>query len=108
MATGPNRDACQADLKKMLNIFKDRDVAIRNGIFIDGFHFDVHRFYDTLIYGRRGDSETGEGVAIVRTKRTSNPEQWFFVLVTYGFPTVSSHAVTYARDFAAHKVAPTL
>ena len=51
-----------------VNAFADRDVTIGEGFFVNGEHFDVHRFHPPLIYGRRGTPDDGEGIALARFK----------------------------------------
>lgn len=34
-------------------------MTIGKGFRFTGDHFDVHRFHPPLVYGRRGDAETG-------------------------------------------------
>ena len=46
--------------------YDNRDATVGKGFTLCGDHFDVHRFHSELIYGRRGDSETGEGIAMCR------------------------------------------
>ena len=48
--------------------YDDRDTTVGEGFFVDGDHFDVHRFHPPLIYGRRGGPDDGEGVALCRVE----------------------------------------
>ena len=43
-------------------------MTIGEGFFVNGEHYDVHRFHPPLIYGRRGTPDDGEGIAICRFK----------------------------------------
>jgi hypothetical protein len=54
------------ELKEFLKAWDDRDTTVGRGFLLQGHHFDVHRWYETLIYGRRGDTERGEGICLMR------------------------------------------
>lgn len=65
------------------------------GFFINGTHFDVHRFHTPLIYGRRGGPDDGEGIALCRFKPKTavDGEGYQFLLITYLLPILSAKAV---------------
>jgi preprotein translocase subunit Sec63 len=54
-------------------------------------------FHDNLIYGRRGDAETGEGIALCKTVTQSG--KTVFALITYVFPMLSARAVPQLVEF---------
>ena len=69
------------------------------GLDWDDQHFDVHRWYDGLIYGRRGDARNGEGIAFCRSKPNSSDTSYVYALITYAFPVVSARAVSLLQSF---------
>jgi len=116
---------CDVDLNEiedLLTAFDDHDDAFRYGLQINGDHYDVHRFFDTLIYGRRGDSKTGEGICICKTTKNSakgkkeakeekskeEKEPCIYALITYGFPTLSARAIPQLQEFCEKHVLPLL
>ena len=55
----------------------------------------MHRFHPPLIYGRRGNADEGEGIALCRFK-PKNPqgsETYQYLLITYLLPILSAKAV---------------
>jgi len=91
-------DVKPKEILDTLTIFDDFDAAFENGFDLDGDHYDVHRFYDKYIYGRKGEGGlTGVGFAIARTRRKNG--RYIFVLITYGFPTISAKAVSTLGKF---------
>jgi len=92
-----------AEIKALLTAFKDYDTTVGGGLTIAGDNYDVHRFYETLIYGRRGDNETGEGIALCKVIGNKNKKS-YFGLITYGFPTLSARAVPQLKDFMRDNV----
>ena len=57
--------ACRSALTRS---YDSRDATVGAGFTVCGEHFEVHRFHGDLIYGRRGDAEDGEGIALCRTQ----------------------------------------
>merc|ERR1711862_956064 len=51
------------DIEDLLPLFNDEDNAFRFGIDLGGEHYDVHRFYDALVYGRKVDQKTTGSVS---------------------------------------------
>jgi hypothetical protein len=47
----------------LLEMVRDDDLI---GFDLAGDHFDVFRFHPPLIYGRRGNSDEGEGISLAR------------------------------------------
>eukprot|EP00741_Cyanophora_paradoxa_P021670 tig00000241_g20916.t1 len=87
------------EMKFFADMFGDRQLAFSSGLKIAGDHFDVHRWYDNnLIYGRRGDSHSGEGVAALRVKRKKGSD--LTAVVTYKFPYLSARAIPVLQSFA--------
>ena len=56
------------ELEFYVHAYADRDTTVGEGFFINNLHFDVHRFHEPLIYGRRGGPDEGEGIALCRFK----------------------------------------
>jgi hypothetical protein len=56
------------------------------------------RFYETLIYGRRGDVENGEGIALCKVTGAKSKKP-VFGLITFGFPILTARAVPQLKDF---------
>ncbi|KAL6050609.1 Profilin [Balamuthia mandrillaris] len=116
------------EIEDLTRIFDDSENAFRFGAVIDGDHFDVHRFYPTLVYGRRGDSETGEGFCVCKTVKAVEQEgkaktkkqagsssdgsdssgKCIFTLITYAFPTLSARAIPQLQNFSKEFVEPLL
>ena len=93
-------DADPVELLKIAGVFDDFDISIGEGITVQRHHFDLHRLYadQGLAYGRRGDAQTGEGVALVKVGDV-------FILGTYAFPHVSAKVVPALKRIAAEKFA---
>jgi hypothetical protein len=62
-----------------------------------GEHYDVHRYHPPLVYGRRGNAETGEGISLAVGK-SKNGER-VFLLITYVLPIISARAVPQQINF---------
>jgi len=112
-------DVDKEEIAALLDIWKSEEDAMRSGVVLAGKQFDVHRFYDTLIYGRttKGGSLKGEGFCIHRTMRDENKKSdaedeggtsekseksekedkqkrnIIYTIITFGFPTLSSKAI---------------
>eukprot|EP00696_Hemimastix_kukwesjijk_P019709 gnl/Hemi2/9065_TR3137_c0_g1_i1.p1 gnl/Hemi2/9065_TR3137_c0_g1~~gnl/Hemi2/9065_TR3137_c0_g1_i1.p1 ORF type:complete len:163 (-),score=13.85 gnl/Hemi2/9065_TR3137_c0_g1_i1:209-697(-) len=99
--TGPLPSA--AELGVLLRHFDDREQAIARGMTICGQHYEVHRFYPNLSYGRRGDNTDGEGIALHRAVSVAT-QRPVYVLITYTLPTVSARAVPQLIDFVKNYV----
>ena len=83
--------------------YEDRDTTVGEGFFINGEHFDVHRFHPPLIYGRRGGPDEGEGIALCRIEPrapTGQDEKYWYLLITYLLPILSAKAVPQMVKFA--------
>ena len=83
------------EIKFYIQAYEDRDVTVGEGFFVNGLHFDVHRFHPPLIYGRRGGPEDGEGIGLVRFKprNAAEGETYQYLLGTYLLPILSAKAV---------------
>jgi len=91
-------DAKPKDITNLLTIFNDYDAAFENGVDLDGEHYDLHRFYDKYIYGRKGEGGLNSlGFAIARALRKNG--RYIFLLITYAFPTISAKAVSTLAKF---------
>ena len=62
-----------------------------------GDHYDVHRFHPPLVYGRRGNSENGEGISLAVGK--SKKGEKVYVLITYILPIISARAIPQQINF---------
>ena len=91
------------------NAYNDRDTTVGEGFFVDGEHFDVHRFHPPLIYGRRGGPDDGEGIALARVKPNSpkGEESHWFLLITYLLPILSAKAVPQMVKFCEANIGNT-
>jgi len=98
--------ANEPELKLLLSAFKDYDTTVGGGLTIDGQNYDVHRYYDNqgLIYGRRGEAENGEGIALCKVTGAKSKKA-VFGLITFGFPILTARAVPQLRDFMQHNIA---
>eukprot|EP00918_Siedleckia_nematoides_P074068 GHVU01161822.1.p3 GENE.GHVU01161822.1~~GHVU01161822.1.p3 ORF type:complete len:111 (-),score=17.69 GHVU01161822.1:1750-2082(-) len=52
------------DASKFVNALDERDVTIGRGLTIGGRRFEVHRIHPPLVYGRRGNPDDSEGIAV--------------------------------------------
>ncbi|CEP01085.1 hypothetical protein PBRA_008397, partial [Plasmodiophora brassicae] len=93
-----------AEVDSILALFQDRDEAMVNGIAFAGNRFDTHRFYPDagLVYGRRGDSNSGEGVCVHRVRGADGGGggRVLLVVFTYALPTLSARAIPLVQKFA--------
>eukprot|EP00697_Spironema_sp_BW2_P005012 gnl/Spiro4/16763_TR9026_c0_g1_i1.p1 gnl/Spiro4/16763_TR9026_c0_g1~~gnl/Spiro4/16763_TR9026_c0_g1_i1.p1 ORF type:complete len:177 (-),score=17.70 gnl/Spiro4/16763_TR9026_c0_g1_i1:162-662(-) len=90
------------EIHNLMTLLDNRDHTIGHGIMVSGQHFECHRWYPHMCYGRRGDANHGEGVCVIRsTVRASNRHVW--LLLTYVFPMISARAIPQAVELlAAH------
>jgi len=94
----------QKEILDLLPIFNDYDTAFENGVDIDSDHYDVHRFNDKYVSGRKGEGGlTGTGFVLIRTLRKNG--RYIFSLITFAFPTISAKAVTTLAKFADENLA---
>ena len=91
------------EIKFYTQAYEDRDTTVGEGFFINGEHFDVHRFHPPLIYGRRGGPDEGEGIALCRVEprtATGAGEKYWYLLITYLLPILSAKAVPQMVKFS--------
>ena len=92
------------EIKFYLQAYEDRDTTVGEGFFINGEHYDVHRFHPPLIYGRRGGPDDGEGIALCRVEPRSaaaaSDVKYWYLLITYLLPILSAKAVPQMVKFA--------
>ena len=91
------------EIKFYLQAYEDRDTTVGEGFFINGEHYDVHRFHPPLIYGRRGGPDDGEGIALCRIEPRSasgSDVKYLYLLITYLLPILSAKAVPQMVKFA--------
>lgn len=67
------------------------------GFILLGEHYDVHRYHPPLVYGRRGNAETGEGISLAVGK--SKKGEKTYLLITYVLPIISARAVPQQINF---------
>jgi hypothetical protein len=76
------------------------------GFVLLGEHYDVHRYHPPLVYGRRGNAETGEGISCAVGK--SKKGEKTYLLIAYILPIISARAVpqqiNFYNDFSTHRV----
>eukprot|EP00771_Trimastix_marina_P000099 gnl/Trimastix_PCT/1102.p2 GENE.gnl/Trimastix_PCT/1102~~gnl/Trimastix_PCT/1102.p2 ORF type:complete len:145 (+),score=19.53 gnl/Trimastix_PCT/1102:29-463(+) len=97
--------ADQGELREMVGKFNDCDSTFGSGLTLLGSHYDVHRFYERMIYGRRGDAAEGEGICL-QMVQTTGSNRALYALITYGFPILSAKAVPDLLNFMDTHVAP--
>jgi len=83
-------------------IFGDREEAMEFGVFVNEGHFDVHRHYEDLIYGRRQLDEMLEGEGFVVCKHPSNSHEFVFGVATFRFPVLTANAVPILVEYTKH------
>ena len=75
------------------------------GFVLLGEHYDVHRYHPPLVYGRRGNAETGEGISCAVGK--SKKGEKTYLLIAYILPIISARAVpqqiNFYNDFSTHR-----
>ncbi|KAJ6227737.1 hypothetical protein M0813_09640 [Anaeramoeba flamelloides] len=86
------------EIKAYLTAFDSYDVTVGNGFVLNGSHYIVYRFYDTLIYGRNGKAGEGPGICLHKFTRTSDDKE-LFALITYEYPVLSSRAIPILQKF---------
>ena len=82
-----------------LKAVENRDETIGPGFFLNGEHYDVHRYHPPLVYGRRGGPEDGEGIAYCRVKSHVNGE-FVHLVITYLLPILSPRAIPQMLEFS--------
>jgi hypothetical protein len=101
------------ELTAYFKAYESRDETIgrgthRNtlGFVLLGEHYDVHRYHPPLVYGRRGNAETGEGISCAVGK--SKKGEKTYLLITYILPIISARAVpqqiNFYNDFSTKSV----
>eukprot|EP01095_Lingulamoeba_sp_RSL-Kostka_P000831 TRINITY_DN110_c0_g3_i1.p1 TRINITY_DN110_c0_g3~~TRINITY_DN110_c0_g3_i1.p1 ORF type:complete len:145 (-),score=45.60 TRINITY_DN110_c0_g3_i1:22-456(-) len=88
-----NFDVVDEEIPNLLTRLEDYDTTIGEGVTFGGFHHDAHRFYKDqgLVYGRRGDSETGEGFCVCKVGPV-------FTITTFTFPHITAKVVPALRN----------
>ncbi len=85
------------DLKPFFSSCESRDLTIGKGFVFTGDHFEVHRWHPPLVYGRRGDAETGEGICFGLAHDKAGNRVG--LVITYLLPIVSARAVPQLINF---------
>ncbi|KAJ3448561.1 hypothetical protein M0812_01042 [Anaeramoeba flamelloides] len=86
------------EIKAYLTAFDSYDVTVGNGFILNGLHYIVYRFYDTLIYGRNGKAGEGPGICLHKFTRTSD-NKGLYALITYEYPVLSARAIPILQKF---------
>jgi hypothetical protein len=92
-----NCPAKKEELAAYFKAYNSRDNTIGEGFTLLGEHYDVHRYHPPLIYGRRGDAETGEGISLAVGKAKTGEKM--YLLITYILPIISARAVPQQINF---------
>jgi hypothetical protein len=80
------------ELTEFISLFDDYNTTVSKGVTLGGLHFQVHRFYEGLIYGRADpNTKKTEGFCFYRTNRDGKTP--LYVFVTYDLPDVSARIV---------------
>lgn len=97
------------ELPAMKAVFGDRDVAMKNGVFIEGTRYEVHRHHPPLVYGRNMlgvEPEASSGWAVCRTD-CGVAGQTLYTVITYEMPNISARIVpklqAFSRDVMENK-----
>ena len=85
--------------------FADRTETVKNGIMLENVLFDVHRFYDNLIYGRRGHDEHTSGFGIVQFPREAFSD-YVYIAVSFEQPMTTARAMPLLHRFAMQRILP--
>ena len=115
-----------------MNAWEKHDATIGSGLHVDGVHYDVHRVYGDLIFGRHLDKDNAEetqGVAlsnsgtwrvglcgwngararltdVVPSAVVSLTKRVVHVLIVYEYPCVSAKAASRLRKFCREHIEP--
>lgn len=81
----------------LVQVFNNREQAIAKGMTIGKVHFEVHKYYPPLAYGRISHEELAEGISLVKGKSKKGEVQ--FLLITYLLPIVSARAIPQQVEF---------
>ena len=76
----------------ILGAWDVRDDTVAAGLYLEGEHYEVHRWYDNLVYGRKGIAGDGEGIGVCRVKGKDG--SYNYGLVTYTYPILSARAIS--------------
>eukprot|EP01097_Dermamoeba_algensis_P010629 TRINITY_DN792_c0_g1_i2.p1 TRINITY_DN792_c0_g1~~TRINITY_DN792_c0_g1_i2.p1 ORF type:complete len:140 (+),score=23.51 TRINITY_DN792_c0_g1_i2:80-499(+) len=88
-----------SQLLPLLGVFNEKEKTLANGIDFLGRHYDIHRYYEGLAYGRTEEtSDKGQGIAIHRTE-TPTSKKVVYGLVTFDFPIITARAVSQLSEF---------
>ncbi|KAK9832634.1 hypothetical protein WJX81_005739 [Elliptochloris bilobata] len=89
------------ELPALASCVGDRDTAVRNGLVVEGQHFEVHRHHPPLVYGRGSlglAPEFSEGAAVCAVDRGPAGLP-VYAIVTYRMPHVSARVVPLLQEF---------
>eukprot|EP00918_Siedleckia_nematoides_P074069 GHVU01161823.1.p3 GENE.GHVU01161823.1~~GHVU01161823.1.p3 ORF type:complete len:116 (-),score=18.01 GHVU01161823.1:630-977(-) len=81
---------------KFVNALDERDVTIGRGLTIGGRRFEVHRIHPPLVYGRRGNPDDSEGIAVAHGSRDGRA---IVAVCTYKLPYLSTKMVPQLINF---------
>jgi len=82
---------------QFLNLFESSQSSIAKGLNINDHSFAIHRFFDDMIVGRRGDETNGEGFTVIKTK--CNDNDTIYMLTTYQLPILSSRVTPLMKEY---------
>ena len=95
------------ELPELAAVSEDSDRALQVGITLEGRRYEVHRHYDSLVYGRtlEQDPTQSEGIAVCRSTAAEGLLT-VFAVVTYRMPHVSARMVSSLEKFCAACLEP--
>mmetsp|Transcript_14248 Transcript_14248/g.19808 ORF Transcript_14248/g.19808 Transcript_14248/m.19808 type:complete len:134 (-) Transcript_14248:237-638(-) len=93
-----------AELKEFLGSFDDRDKTVGKGLTLDKEHYDVHRCYDNLVYGRKGKPGNCQGICVYKFQNEKAKKNMFAV-VTWGGYATSARIVPELQEYCKKYVA---
>ena len=88
-------------IKPLLYLFEDRDTTITHGIQFMNQAYAVHQWYPNMIFGRSGNWEEGNGVAVIKIKPNDvTSGEVLYLAVMYELPTLSAQVIPEMVQFA--------
>ncbi|GAM24705.1 hypothetical protein SAMD00019534_078800, partial [Acytostelium subglobosum LB1] len=98
-AEPPVRNNHKDDVNELIVLFETSNKAIAQGINVDDSNYELHRCFEDMVVGRKGEESTGEGVAFIKCPTKSG--SYIFMLVTYPLPTLSAKIVPMMKEYCA-------
>ncbi|EFA77818.1 hypothetical protein PPL_09316 [Heterostelium album PN500] len=94
------------ELTELIALFESGNRVISTGITLGDINYEVHRYFEEMIVGRKAEEAEGEGIALIKVPVKSaatntDSGQSIYMLATYKLPTLSSKIIPMMKEYCA-------